>query len=252
MLPNHIYSSEEYQSVGIYQTKNRLLSWYYWGRVTTTISMLLGQLGQSRGDRVLDLGCGSGMTLPTLQRYFAEVTAADVYTEHAAKVKKFEGLAGLELVTCDGRMLPFRSGSFDAVLMMDILEHVEGSKRDLIAESHRVLRRGGHIACSFPVEIGPAILLRQIGRRFFGLEGNRQGFRETLRHALGHTNATPTGEPPTHATTHDEAHRGYDYTKDLSLLKEYFGIAASSPVPFGHAKILSPAFVIIGRSRKKY
>ena len=164
VVPSHHYESDIYQSVEIYQTKNRFLSWYYWGRVTTAVGMLLDILESTRGGHALDLGCGSGMTLPTLQKCFVEVTAADVYTEHARRVIELEGLEGVNLFASDGGALPFEDESFDQVLLFDLLEHVEGNKGQVIDECWRVLRRGGYVACSFPVEVGPVVfLLRWVG-----------------------------------------------------------------------------------------
>lgn len=203
-VPKATYHSEVYQSVEIYQTKSRLLSWYYWGRVTTAVSMLLERVGGLEGGRLLDLGCGSGMTLPTLQEYFENVTATDIYTEHAAKVARLEGLGRVAVLTGDGRDLPFRDESFGVVLLMDILEHVEGRKDRLISECGRVLKEGGYLACSLPVEVGPVVLLRQAGRRFFGLEGNRQGLRETMSTPSGgaRTIQLEPSIPGTHTTRH--------------------------------------------------
>ena len=249
VVPSHHYESDIYQSVEIYQIKNRFLSWYYWGRVTTAVGMLLDTLENTRGGHALDLGCGSGMTLPTLQKCFVEVTAADVYTEHARRVIELEGLEGVNLFASDGGALPFEDESFDQVLLFDLLEHVEGNKGQVIDECWRVLRRGGYVACSFPVEVGPVVFLRQVGRRLFGLEGNRQGVVETLAHAVG------VGRPPTRGRSeevagtdpHDNAHRGYNYKLDLVDLKRRFESVSTHPVPFRHIGFLSPAYVFIGR-----
>lgn len=46
--------------------------------------------------------------------------------------------------------LPFADASFDLVNSNDMIEHLHGSPKRMLAESHRVLRRGGRIVVTTP------------------------------------------------------------------------------------------------------
>ncbi len=112
----------------------------------------LALLGISVGERVLDVGCGSGVVTRAIAQRVAPtgtVVGADsspallrVAQEHAEAA----GLAGqIEWRAADGRSLPFEDRSFDAVLAATVLAHVPGAE-DALAEMVRVTRMGGRVA----------------------------------------------------------------------------------------------------------
>jgi SAM-dependent methyltransferase len=92
--------------------------------------------------RFLDCGCGSGGYIVTLSRrhaidaYGIEFESEKVAKAHARGLDKSRVLQG------DIEDLPHTSGSFDAVLLNEVLEHVPDQHRGL-DEVHRVLRPGG-------------------------------------------------------------------------------------------------------------
>jgi SAM-dependent methyltransferase len=88
--------------------------------------------------RILDLGCGKGRFARALRDYGADVVGLDGSTAMLA------GATSLDRVRGSGRRLPFASRSFDAVVAIEVLEHLPaGSVRDVLAEMARVLRPGG-------------------------------------------------------------------------------------------------------------
>jgi SAM-dependent methyltransferase len=244
---SHRYRSQLYQSVDIYQSDSPILASYYWRRVTETIDMVYSCLDSPERAQVLDLGCGSGLALPTIQRYFGRVLAADVFTEQAAEVIKFERLPRVDLLAADGALLPVNARTFDVVFLLDVLEHVEGDKERILLECSRVLKKGGVIACSFPVEVGPAVVLRQLGRRVFGLEGNWQDPPEVVKHVFRLATTKATEGRRTGPNLDSDAHRGYDFKVDLASVSKYFEILDSRYIPFRHLSFLSPTFVCVGR-----
>ena len=86
------------------------------------------------GDRVLDLGCGAGRHAFEAYRRGARVIAADLDLKELAGVgdmfaaMRAEGESGppaqAAAVAADATRLPFADGSFDAVIVAEILEHV--------------------------------------------------------------------------------------------------------------------------------
>src|SRR5262249_10503120 len=98
-----------------------------------------------RPTRILDIGCGSGETLQALSQG-ALVMGID--SEHLPL--RYCRERGLErLVRGSAIEMPFRDASFDACVMMDVLEHVD-EEHDLLSEVRRVLRAGGAAVVSVP------------------------------------------------------------------------------------------------------
>lgn len=104
------------------------------------------QLRQREG-RHLDLGVGDATFLRALHgRTSLQVVGAD---PHAGYLRDALGQAAdLSLVQVSNR-LPFGSGSFDSLTMLDVLEHTEDEDVTL-AEVHRVLRPGGLLVLTVP------------------------------------------------------------------------------------------------------
>ncbi|HUU56047.1 MAG TPA: class I SAM-dependent methyltransferase [bacterium] len=101
--------------------------------------LLREAVGDVRGRRVLDVGCGTGLHL----RLFAEGGAAGVGLEPSGEMlqRARERLAGgAYLVRGRAEALPFRNGAFDVVTMITSLEFVADA-RAALAEASRVCRR---------------------------------------------------------------------------------------------------------------
>lgn len=93
--------------------------------------------------RVLDLGCGTGkLTAHVLESLpCARVTAVDLSPAMVDTAR--ERLGGRARIFCaDAERLPFAEGSFDAVLMNDVLHHLPGAERATF-EAWRVLDHEG-------------------------------------------------------------------------------------------------------------
>jgi 2-polyprenyl-3-methyl-5-hydroxy-6-metoxy-1,4-benzoquinol methylase len=96
------------------------------------------------GQRVLDLGCGSGVLSCYLAKNGADVTAADITDQGTALTSKNATLRNLpvDVVRTDAEAMGLADNSFDFVLSWGVLHHSENTERAL-AEVRRVLRPGG-------------------------------------------------------------------------------------------------------------
>lgn len=103
-------------------------------------------LATSPGPTVLDLGAGSGTFSNRLLGLGFDVTSTDV-TDEALDVLRSR-VSG-SVVRADATSLPFEPASFDAVVLAEVLEHVEDDAA-AVAEAARVLRIGGTLAVSVP------------------------------------------------------------------------------------------------------
>ena len=99
---------------------------------------------QSRGRRVLDLGCGAGTDLVRFARAGALVTGVDLAASSIALARQNFALEGLRahLLVADGEQLPFAGRSFDLVYAHGVMQYTTTAKA-LVAECRRVLRPGG-------------------------------------------------------------------------------------------------------------
>lgn len=109
----------------------------------TWIAPAFDLLGEVRGLRVLDLGCGHGMASVVLARRGAIVTACDLslgYAREASTRATANGFA-IRTLVCNGEQLPFADGSFDRIWGNAVLHHFD--LRRAAMELARVLTPGG-------------------------------------------------------------------------------------------------------------
>jgi SAM-dependent methyltransferase len=115
------------------------------------VSNLLGRVGVSAGESVLEVGCGSGV----LMRWLAQGTDQTVkisgvdlnryFVREAAKMAEGEELAHrLDFRTGNAEQLPFPDASFDVVYSSTVLEEVDVTQA--LAEIVRVTKPGGRVA----------------------------------------------------------------------------------------------------------
>jgi len=101
-------------------------------------------VGDWRGRRVLDLGCAGGFMAEALARRGAAVTGIDPAAGAVAAARRHAGASGLAVryAAGVGEALPYRTGAFDVVVCVDVLEHV-GDLEAVLDEVSRVLAPGG-------------------------------------------------------------------------------------------------------------
>jgi len=117
----------------------------------------------SRGQRVLDVGCGSGWLTEQLAEKGIYAVASDMATVGVKGAKKrLEGGASEDVdrrsynvrehssfLVGDVYHLPFAAGAFDGVVLSEVAEHLEDLDRAL-DEVYSVLREGGRLVVTVP------------------------------------------------------------------------------------------------------
>jgi SAM-dependent methyltransferase len=98
-------------------------------------------------ESVLDLGCADGYVTTHLRAKASKVVGVDADVKDVRTAKKT--IVGADFLVSIAEALPFAAGCFDAVLFLDVLEHV-GDDRRAIDEVVRVLRPGGYLILSTP------------------------------------------------------------------------------------------------------
>jgi SAM-dependent methyltransferase len=100
-----------------------------------------GEFRHHRGERVLEVGCGTGCDLLQFARHGALATGVDITPRHLELARQRVGNLAT-VVRGDGRNLPFPDASFDYVYSHGVLHHSD-EPRKVVQEIFRVLRPGG-------------------------------------------------------------------------------------------------------------
>lgn len=101
-----------------------------------------GHAGEAK--KLLDLSAGDGATSRLLASLGYSVTVTD-YDLPAPMPREIARVGGVDL----NRFLPFRSASFDAVNLVEVIEHIE-NQAQLVREIRRVLKPEGRVLISTP------------------------------------------------------------------------------------------------------
>jgi ubiquinone/menaquinone biosynthesis C-methylase UbiE len=112
--------------------------------------LLVDQAAPAAGQRVLDLGCGTGtLAIQVKQREpRADVVGLDADPAMLSQAREKAERAGVELTLTEGfsTALPFEDRSFDLVLSTLFFHHLDPEpKRQSAREIARVLRTGGEL-----------------------------------------------------------------------------------------------------------
>jgi ubiquinone/menaquinone biosynthesis C-methylase UbiE len=155
----------------------------------------------SRGDRVLELGCGPGVNFEALREAVGPdglVVAVDLtrgMVERARERVRGHGWANVEVVQADATRLGYRR-PFDAVLATTAVSAMP-DVRGVVERVHDALRPGGRFAL-YEIRLvpdGPARLLNPLVERFYRAFGNWNAEEDVLaelRRTFGSTEVVRT------------------------------------------------------------
>ena len=116
--------------------------WWYRGMREILFRLLDPIARDARSVRVGEAGCGTGyLSRGLAARYGWTLYPLDIGAEGLAHAQSY-GVP--RLVRGDVTALPYRDGSFDLVLSIDVIPHLErGREHAALAEAFRTLRPGG-------------------------------------------------------------------------------------------------------------
>jgi ubiquinone/menaquinone biosynthesis C-methylase UbiE len=119
--------------------------WWHLGRIKIIDTYLNRFIFKNEKNKILNVGCGTGGTIKMLEKY-GDVDNVDI-SEDAIKFMKKEGYTKIKKV--EGTKLPYKDKSFDLVIALDVLEHIEYDK-EALKEWERVLKPGGKVLLTVP------------------------------------------------------------------------------------------------------
>jgi len=104
-------------------------------------------LGETSEDLdCLDLGSDNGVISYLFRQHGGHWRSADLDEKTVASISE---LVGENVVRVDGRSVPYADESLDAVVVVDMLEHVQ-TDRELVCDLARALRPGGVMVLNVP------------------------------------------------------------------------------------------------------
>lgn len=112
---------------------------------------LIRQYARLDGRRVLDIGCGLGAYVANFRRYTPHAYGMDVDAPRVQEGRR-RGIDNLLLAAAES--LPFADGSFDVVVLNEVIEHVRDDRATL-KEACRVLSPGGEVVIYAPNRLYP-------------------------------------------------------------------------------------------------
>lgn len=149
--------------------KDPLIAWSHRSRFQFGRQLVAPYAGRS----LLDYGCGDGTFLAMVHDLFPDAVGADVdpgQTEDCAR--RHGERQGLSFVLTDDLADERHSGTYGVVVCMEVLEHCLDDKRQtVLADMRRLLTDDGILVVSVPIEIGPSLIVKQLGRRLAGWRG---------------------------------------------------------------------------------
>jgi ubiquinone/menaquinone biosynthesis C-methylase UbiE len=167
----------------------------------TSLRRLVEQAQLTAGQRVLDLGCGTGAGTLVAKRAQAgiEITGLDPDEQALARARHKAGRAGLAIDFRQGfgDALPFPDASFDRVLSSFMFHHLETAQKPaVLREVRRVLRPGGslHLVDFGGAGHGIGALLARLVHREESLRANTEDELTRVMRESGFAEAVETGQ----------------------------------------------------------
>ena len=104
-----------------------------------------------QGKHILDVGCGNGLYSFKMAGLARSIVGVDISGEQIAEAhtKKLVLDGDVEFATASAESLPFGDSRFDAVLLIEMLDHVPHHER-AVREAWRVVRDGGELVVYVP------------------------------------------------------------------------------------------------------
>ncbi|MBD2311001.1 class I SAM-dependent methyltransferase [Desertifilum sp. FACHB-1129] len=202
-------------------------------RYDAVLSLLQGNQFQ----RALDYGCGDGWLLRSA--YEAGLVTSGVGVDIAPQMlslceETLANIPGFQFCLPDAIASWIEPQSCDLLLCTETLEHVD-SPKEILDTILSYCKPGATVVISVPIEIGPALLVKQFGRYLANFKGHYGYEKYTPKELwdaafLWNTDSFPSSHSL--PFTGFRAHKGFDYRKIKAMLAERLSLEKQVCTPF--------------------
>jgi SAM-dependent methyltransferase len=195
-------------------------------RLRKSVALTLAKMVPGAG-KILDYGCGSGTLVFALRNLDYDAVGYEPFMEERVA-------PGLPIYRSTEEVVAL--GPYSVITLFETIEHLHDWEIDAFLEfSQRTLCGGGGILISAPVEIGPALLLKELSRNV------HPNLRWPLPHRFGHPlgellKAALLGVAAVRAENIKISHKGFDFRRAIKRLREKGWLVralAYGPLPIG-------------------
>ena len=182
---------------------NPLARYAHRNRLKKSLELVLSKL---TSEKILDYGCGSGLFVSALLELKQDIAAigyepfmAERCNDDLTIYKEFNDV--------------MESGPYSIVTLFETIEHLSDAELDLfLARCKSLLLPSGGVLISAPIEIGPALLLKEINRSLFRFQLPEHGIWELLK-------AVFLASPAKRAADIKSSHKGFDFRRSIKYLE---------------------------------
>lgn len=121
--------------------------WWLTSKYTVLSDMLNHFYKETFPQRILDIGCGSGVFVEYLKNFNSNIFGIDISPQILALLRQRN--KGIQVAAADAARLPLKDNSFDLISLIDVLEHMDDDRK-LISDIGRLLKPCGILLLSVP------------------------------------------------------------------------------------------------------
>lgn len=229
------------------QNFNRITKFLHSGRYTSLLK-IAGQLKSELGDRqirALEIGCGPGTAVgPLLDAYNVDYRGIDLDPTFITAAKRYHGhrprCTFVEADAADPSH--YQPDSADIVFALETLEHIPESSVVRIVENVCRIVRPKLFVVTVPVEVGPAIWIKNLGSVMMGYNRGSGNFSETFWAGLYQMDRIPT---------HTVWHQGFDWRWLAQTIRHNARMREVRSLPFGFLpRFLAPTMLMVAEPQR--
>jgi len=122
----------------------------YYGKYGSNADFLISGLKLKAGDKILDIGCGTGAFLSDIRKKIKNIKCYGIdISKDAISLNKDKNIS---LLQADMENLPYKNNSFSAIFSLGTVEHSPNTEK-ILKEVYRVLKPGGRVLITVPNKI---------------------------------------------------------------------------------------------------
>ncbi len=210
------------------QNFNALVAWLHSLRYKNIIKLFdeLEQLNNGNTIRVVEIGCGYAKLYSMLNdRFNIEYTGIELNEFLVEKaIERYQHRPNFTIIHDAVENKIDLINNADVIIALETLEHIP--EHIVVRIIEKIAEIGPRVfACSVPVEIGPAIWLKNIGSLFFGYVRHKEyTWKETFWAGLSKLDNLPS---------HGTGHKGFDWRWLAQTIRHNMKIIKIQGFPFG-------------------